>query len=108
MNKDQTSSAQAQFTEAPASWNTLYITPEGFSCQLTLRAETGQDVIEKAQAALAFLANQGCRPKGSKRRSSKRKDTRWCPIHNCEMRRWEKNGKVWYSHKVNGEWCKGK
>ena len=32
MDKDQSPSSNAQFAEAPASWNTLYITPEGFSC----------------------------------------------------------------------------
>ncbi|MGB8645440.1 MAG: hypothetical protein WCF84_09395 [Anaerolineae bacterium] len=36
----------------------------------------------------------------------------WCPIHNLEMRRYERNGEVWYSHKAQGDrgeyWCKGK
>ncbi len=36
----------------------------------------------------------------------------WCPIHNVEMRRYERNGEVWYSHKAQGDrgeyWCKGK
>jgi hypothetical protein len=32
----------------------------------------------------------------------------FCPIHECEMRKWEKNGRVWYSHKVGNEWCSGK
>ena len=31
-----------------------------------------------------------------------------CPIHNVEMRKWEKENKVWYSHKMNGSWCTGK
>jgi hypothetical protein len=24
------------------------------------------------------------------------------------MKRWDKNGRVWYSHKVDGKWCSGK
>ncbi len=36
----------------------------------------------------------------------------WCPIHNVEMRRYERGGEVWYSHRVQGDrgeyWCKGK
>lgn len=36
----------------------------------------------------------------------------WCSIHNVEMRRYERDGEVWYSHKAQGErgeyWCKGK
>jgi hypothetical protein len=30
------------------------------------------------------------------------------PIHECEMKRWEKDGRIWYSHKVDGKWCTGK
>ncbi len=36
----------------------------------------------------------------------------WCPIHNVEMPKHERNGEVWYSHRArgpNGEyWCKGR
>ncbi len=36
----------------------------------------------------------------------------WCSIHNVEMRRYERGGEVWYSHRVQGDrgeyWCKGK
>ena len=32
----------------------------------------------------------------------------WCTIHQCEMKRWDKEGRVWYSHKVDGKWCSGK
>ena len=32
----------------------------------------------------------------------------WCPIHECEMKKWSKNGKVWYSHKTEEGWCTGK
>ena len=35
-------------------------------------------------------------------------DPSWCPLHNCKMKRHEKNGGVWYSHKVGKTWCKGK
>lgn len=30
------------------------------------------------------------------------------PIHNVEMKKWEKNNKIWYSHKADGVWCTGK
>ena len=32
----------APFSEAPASWNTRYVDPNGFECMLTLRGETDQ------------------------------------------------------------------
>jgi hypothetical protein len=30
----------------------------------------------------------------------------WCEEHTCEFNRYEKNGKVWYSHRVGNSWCK--
>ena len=36
-------------------------------------------------------------------------DPGYCRIHGCAMRRHEKNGEVWYSHKdAAGAWCRGK
>jgi len=118
------------FNEAPASWNTRYINPDGFECQLTIRGEKGAEVLEKANAAIAHLLKNDCIPysfyqskygpskaqtKSDGRKNGKdstpaagnNHDEAWCPIHECEMKRWDKNGRVWYSHKVNGEWCKG-
>jgi hypothetical protein len=112
------------FPEAPASWNTRYITPEGFECQITLRGENGTELLEKAGKAISYLLSNACTPytyyrNGSRQVESKleenKKDTEknddnpaWCPIHQCEMKRWDKNGRVWYSHKVDGKWCSGK
>ena len=111
------------FSEAPASWNTRYVDPNGFECQLTLRAETGQELLEKVDGAISYLLKNDCEPysyRGNYRNSKsnhKKSDNHdngqngnpsWCPIHQCEMKRWEKEGRVWYSHKVNDGWCKGK
>jgi len=112
------------FTESPASWNTRYITSDGFSCQLTLRSDNGKDLLEKANHALAYLREQGCIPffgysrgngyqetnnnQANNNRENPNGDSGWCPIHELEMKRWEKNGKVWYSHKVDKKWCYGK
>ena len=121
------------FSEAPVSWNTRYVTPEGFECQLTLRGDTGQEILEKSHGAIVFLLKNGCTPsvKGNNHMSANgnnntaQNDTNpnghntaneytqdnlrdWCPIHECTMKRWEKDGRIWYSHKINGEWCSGK
>lgn len=48
--------------EAPASWNTKYTSPEGFICQITLRGETGKDLLEKANAAVDWLKDNGYLP----------------------------------------------
>lgn len=112
------------FPEAPASWNTRYVDPNGFECQITLRGESGSELLEKADSAISYLLKNGCIPYVY-RIPQRQPDTNngkdhnygtdgsnanpsWCPIHECEMKRWNKEGRVWYSHKVDGEWCKGK
>jgi hypothetical protein len=107
------STKEIVFTESPASWNTRYITLDGFTCQLTLRAEKGMELIERANIALTHLREQGCIPfygysKGNGNQRGSNNDSVWCDIHRVEMKRWEKDGKSWYSHQVNGEWCYGK
>lgn len=113
-----------QFDEAPASWNTRFVTPEGFECQLTLRSESGLEVLEKAKGAIAHLLNTGCLPCTNGKYSNHNpiassnssngngngheQDRSWCPIHQCSMRKWEKDGRVWYSHKAGDQWCTGK
>ena len=132
MTTDTTSQPNVLTFEAPASWNTRYVTPEGFECQLTLRGESGLDLLEKVQGAIAFLLKSGCTPVAfaySKPRSTpapsnnghngnseqsdngnghNQDERSFCPIHQCEMKRWEKDGRVWYSHKAGDQWCTGK
>jgi hypothetical protein len=114
------------FPEAPASWNTRYVDPNGFECQITLRGDSGSELLEKAISAITYLLTNGCTPytyyrNGSRQVESKVEESKkeevktdgkdnpaWCPIHQCEMKRWDKDGRVWYSHKADGEWCRGK
>jgi hypothetical protein len=123
------------FTEAPASWNTRYVTPDGFVCMITLRGESGKDLLERAAAALNWLKdnnflpcdNVPFRPRNNRNHpasngQSSNSDTHtnngngnesqqvnFCPIHQVEMRHFEKNGRAWYSHKADdGSWCNGK
>jgi len=127
MNGDNNQSPKSNdFPEAPASWNTRYVDPNGFECQITLRGETGSDLLEKAANAITYLLKNGCTPyvyyrNGSQKAATKPEESKqediksdgkdnpaWCPIHQCEMKRWDKEGRVWYSHKVDGEWCSGR
>ncbi len=99
--------------EALASWNTSYVSPEGFVCRITLRAENGQDLLQKATAAIAFLLEHGNLPEQrNERRPSQEHDgkpeRRYCFMHLCEMKRFEKDGRTWFSHRLpDGTWCRG-
>jgi len=105
MVTDQIVKPNFQFNESPASWNTRYVTPNGFVCQITLRADSGKDLLERADVAMSFLLNHGYSPSELNHNG---KDSKWCPIHQCTMRRWEKEGRSWYSHKrEDGSWCRG-
>jgi len=122
MTTNVTPKSDVLFTESPVPWNTRYITPEGFECQLTLRGESGQEVLDKANAAIAHLLSNGCSPvinryaSNSKASASNPENgnggssngNSWCPIHNVEMKRWEKDGRSWFSHKDGDGWCSGK
>ena len=106
MSTEPTMKLESPFTEAPASWNTRYVTPEGFVCQITLRGDTGKELLEKADVAMRFLLEHGYQPDQKTHHNG---DTRRCPLHQCEMRRFEKDGRSWYSHKLeDGTWCRGR
>jgi hypothetical protein len=32
----------------------------------------------------------------------------WCRIHGVQMKENTKDGRRWYSHQVDGQWCKGR
>ena len=108
MTIDPVTKPEVPYTEAPASWNTSYITPEGYVCRITLRGENGGDLLKKASIALAFLMQHGCKPEQKFPRNNRGGETKQCPIHKCNMRRYEKDGKSWFSHKADdGSYCYG-
>lgn len=101
--------------EAPVSWNVRYVTAEGFTAQLTLRGASGADVLTKAAAALKYLVAHGAQPDtwraaappAAAAPAPDPSDPSWCPIHNVAMKRHERNGQVWYSHRDGEAWCRG-
>ena len=112
-----------RFAEAPVSWNTKYLRPDGFVCQLTLRGMDGADLLPRTDKAIEWLIAHGCQPmngyevnsqsdggqaKPAPKLENGQADPAWCPIHGCAMKRREKDGQVWYSHKVGEAWCRGK
>jgi hypothetical protein len=96
------------YVEAPASFNTHYVNPAGFVCQLTLRSDNEIDLLEKVNATLSHLIEQGNLPFENNNHHPNN-DVKLCAIHNAEMRRREKDGRYWYSHQMDdGSWCWGR
>jgi hypothetical protein len=107
MATDANDKSEVTYIEAPASWNTSYVTASGFVCRITLRGENGKDLLQKAGVALAFLIENGYEPE--KRHSQERHPrTKHCSIHKCSMKSYEKDGQTWFSHRLHdGNWCTG-
>ncbi len=121
-----------QMTEAPYSANFRARDAQtGFEIQFTVRAVTEDAFFARLSRILDRLTEQGYLAAGGRRESAAeslpalarepapappaasaaeseaRPD--WCSIHNVQMRRHEKDGEVWYSHRTEeGTWCKGK
>jgi hypothetical protein len=128
MMAEQIAPTLRTWTEAPASL-TILVTLRGYDCQLTLRAETGAEVLGKLGQAIDWLSAHDGQPtparangNGSQQAEPASQpaaapaptlaggipDPGWCSIHNCAMQRRERNGEVWYSHKNGDVYCKGK
>ena len=62
-----------------------------------------------AKMGEAGVLNGHGRSRGNGAALVKPADVRWCSIHDCAMTRYEKNGRSWYSHRIEGgRWCKGR
>ena len=93
--------AQGALPEAPASVN-VRLTIDGRDCQLTLRDTDEGRLLERLAAVLA----QYPLPQPPAVPQSQGQD--WCAIHQTPMKQTTKEGRSWFSHKVDGRWCKGK
>ena len=115
---DQTpvpNTSEALLVESSARWSARYLDPSGFECQLTLEAESGIEVLKKATSAIAHLKETKCvsisqsaQPICSSITQKAETTGVMCPIHNVEMRLYEKGSSSWYAHKWEGKWCRGK
>jgi len=101
--KEKEKNEEYAFQEAPASWTVRYY-KEGFSCMLTLRGNSGGEVLRRAEVALQYLTEQGCVPdvswnsKGEETKEAKEAAPR-CPTHGTLMKQSRSGG--WFCpHKV--------
>ena len=94
--------------EAPASM-TLRFDLRGYDILFTVRDESGRDLLGKIGAVLGELDSMGAKPLGGRGNGhANGGERKVCAVHNAEMRRHEKDGQAWYSHKTaDGQWCRG-
>ena len=92
---------QSNLPEAPASAN-CHVTVAGRQVQITLRDTDETRLLARLTTLLAQYpveqsSSQDHTPEG------------WCAVNSVQMRRNEKDGRNWWSHKAeDGSWCKGK
>jgi hypothetical protein len=84
--------------EAPVSI-TLKATLHGHEVMVTLRGVDFASVKAQVEDASQWLQGQSSQPTA---------DTPQCPIHHVPLKRQQKDGRSWWSHKTADGWCKGK
>jgi len=90
--------------EAPTSIN-VRLTIAGRDCQVTLR---GMDELEVLARLERLLARYPLSQPSTPQVASQGQDVHWCRAHQVAMQQQQKAGRQWYSHLIDGQWCKGK
>ena len=103
----------APLPEAPVSI-TLKATLHGHEVMVTLRGVDFASVKAQVEQASEWLSVQApaqppTQPPAQGTTQPAHEDSPYCHAHNAVLKRYERNGQVWYSHKLaNGQWCRGK
>jgi hypothetical protein len=94
--------------EAPVSI-TLKATLHGHEVMVTLRGVDFASVKAQVEQASQWLSVQApAQPPTQGAVQRAHEDSPCCQAHNVVLRRDERNGQVWYSHKTtDGRWCRG-
>jgi hypothetical protein len=98
--------------EAPVSI-TLKATLHGHEVMVTLRGVDFASVKAQVEQASQWLSVQApaqppTQPPAQGTAQHADNDSPYCHAHNAVLKRYERNGQVWYSHKLaNGPWCRG-
>ena len=93
------------------SFDIFALSPVGFEIHVKLE---GDKVYADAMRLLERMAADGFLPRAGKlptpvSSNGNGKDNHYCNEHGTEFKRFEKEGRVWYSHKApDGKWCKEK
>ena len=107
----------ADTPEAAASMNVRFASTLGYDYILTVRSfaedKPGGELLGLIPDIEKALQKLGCKPiygKNSKpAKPAGEQPKGWCDIHDVQMKRHEKDGSAWYSHKIDEDtWCHGK
>ena len=116
---DMFEAATPPLYEAPASANFKADHPAGFIVQFTIRNHEVSTVLKRVDQLAKHLIDKGWKTNGrafnapppppvAKVEVEMVADPGFCTIHQVQMKRREKDGQIWYSHKAGEEWCRGK
>jgi hypothetical protein len=98
--------------EAPAvCWFKFVL--DGFETSLTLRGESGADLLKKIRQAMVVVKDMGGHGMKGAPASTGLSTAKICPKHKVPMKQMTKDGKSWYAHKTEDPdyekgWCNGK
>src|SRR5205085_8550166 len=81
--------------EAPASAN-VYITIAGRKVQLTLRDHDEDNLLSRMEKLLQRFPSE----EEPESEASTTPPENWCPIHQCQMKRYSNDKGSWFSHKT--------
>jgi hypothetical protein len=102
----------APLPEVPVSI-TLKATLHGHEIMVTLRGVDFFSVKAQVEQASEWLSVQApaqppTQPPSQRKAQHAHEDSSYCRVHNAMLKRYERNGQVWYAHKLtNGQWCRG-
>lgn len=119
---------QTIHNEEPHSLTLDMQTSKGVGILLCLRGHSVSDLIEKAKVVEGMMDKLGWSAKPPRYKSAWGNrsagsggqnppqqgtangdgESKQCTIHNVSMKRFDREGRTWYSHKTHdGQWCKG-
>jgi len=93
---------------------TLKATLHGHKVMVTLRGVDFASVKAQVEQASQWLSIQApaqppTQPPAQGKTQHAHEDSSYCRIQNAVLKRYERNGQVWYAHKLtNGQWCCGR
>jgi hypothetical protein len=108
----QVAAPTVSLPEAPVSI-TLKATLHGHEVMVTLRGVDFASVKAQVEQASQWLKVQApaqppTQPPSQGRTQPTHDESPYCQAHKAVLKRYERNGQVWYSHKTaDGRWCRG-